>query len=117
MVDQGRERFLRTVVVPIVLGVMGGALLLVFASGGGGLARFLPSSDEGPSLMLEVGSCFVVDEQGRVLPERCSARNDGTVLAQVAEPEQCELLGAGERIAFTVIEARTFCLQDRVPQG
>jgi len=117
MVDQGRERFLRTVVIPIIVGVMAGTLLLVIASVGGLTSRLLPSSEEPLPALLEVGSCFVVDASGRVLPERCSAINDGTVLAQVTEPEACEQLGRGERIPFVEIDGRTFCLADRVPSS
>jgi len=116
MVDQSRERFLRTVVVPVVLGIMGGVLLLVLAVAGGLPGRLLPSPDVPVPAMLEVGSCFVVDASGRVAPERCTARNDGTVLAEVGEPESCELLGEGERVSFAVVEGRTFCLADR-PAG
>lgn len=115
MVDQGRERFLRTVVIPIVVGVMAGTLLLVVASAGGLVSRLLPGSDEPLPALLEVGSCFVVDASGRVLPERCSAINDGSVVAEVVEAEACELLGQGERVPFVVVEGRTYCLQDREP--
>ncbi len=113
MVDQGRERFLRTVVLPVVLGIMGGALLLVLAVASGLPGRILPEPDAPLPAMLEVGSCFIVDASGRVLPERCTARNDGTVLAEVVEPEACELLGDGERLSFTQVEGRTYCLADR----
>jgi hypothetical protein len=115
MVDQGRERFLRTVVIPIVVGVMAGALLLVLASAGGLVSRLLPGSDEPLPALLEVGSCFVLDASGRVLPERCSAINDGSVVAEVVEAEACQLLGQGERVPFVVVEGRTYCLQDREP--
>jgi hypothetical protein len=115
MVDQGRERFLRTVVIPIVVGVMAGTLLLVLASAGGLVSRLMPGSDEPLPALLEVGSCFVVDASGRVLPERCSAINDGSVIAEVVDAEACEQLGQGERVPFVVVEGRTFCLQDRVP--
>ena len=113
MVDQGRERFLRTVVLPVVLGIMGGALLLVLAVASGLPGRILPGGDEPPPAQLEVGSCFVVDANGRVLPERCTARNDGTVLAEVMEPEACELLAGDARATFTQVGPRTFCLADR----
>jgi len=113
MVDQGRERFLRTIVLPVVVGVMGGALLLVLAVASGLPGRLLPSSGEPLPALLEVGSCFVVDGSGRVTPERCTARNDGTVIAEVADAEACELLGGGERVPFAVVEGRTYCLQDR----
>jgi hypothetical protein len=113
MVDASRDRFLRTVVLPVVVGVMGGALLLVLAVASGLPGRLLPGQEEPPSVMLEVGSCFVVDEAGRVLPQRCTARNDGTVIAEVDDAESCELLGRGERVPFAIVEGRTFCLSDR----
>jgi len=113
MVDQGRERFLRAVVLPVVLGLMGATLLLVMGVASGLPGRVFPAAEEPPQVMLEVGSCFVVDGSGRVRPERCTARNDGTVLAQVIGPEVCELLGDGRKVPFTVVEGRTFCLADR----
>lgn len=111
------DRSLRTVVLPAVLGLSVGAVLLVIATLSGFAGRFLPATDE-PSLpvLLEVGSCFVVGPDGGVTPERCSARNDGTVVAEVVEPEACELLGTGDadvRLSFAVLEGRTFCLEDR----
>jgi hypothetical protein len=115
MVDQRRDRFLRTVVLPVVLGVMGGALLLVLAIASGLPGRLLPPSGESLPAMLEVGSCFVVDASGRVAPERCSARNDGSVIAEVVEAEACERLAEGARTPFAVVEGRTFCLLDRQP--
>jgi hypothetical protein len=113
MVDEGRERFLRSVVLPVVLGIMGGALLLVLAVASGLPGRLLPGSDEPLPAMLEVGSCFVVDASGRVAPQRCSARNDGTVLAEVIDPEACEAVTGGGPAPFAVVEGRTFCLLDR----
>jgi hypothetical protein len=113
MVDEGRERFLRTIVLPAVLGIMGAALLLVLAVSSGLAGRLLPADDAPSPVLLEVGSCFVVDESGRVLPQRCSARNDGTVIAEVIAPEGCEPLGEGERVPFVELEGRTFCLADR----
>ncbi len=113
MVDERRERFLRTVVVPVVVGVMGGALLLVLAVANGLPGRLLPSSDVPTTAILEVGSCFVTDDSGQVRPQRCSALNDGTVVAEVVESESCELLEEGARTPFAVVEGRTFCLADR----
>jgi len=48
-----------------------------------------------------------------VLPERCSARNDGTVVAEVADAEACELLAGGVTAPFAIVEGRVFCLVDR----
>ena len=117
MVDEGRERFLRSVVLPVVLGIMGGALLLVLAVASGLPGRLLPGSDEPLPAMLEVGSCFVVDASGRVAPQRCTARNDGAVVAEVSEPEACESLQGEGRAAFAVVGGRTFCLVDREDGG
>lgn len=114
------DRTLRTVGLPAVLGLAVGAVLLVIATLSGVAGRFLGTADDPPlPVLLEVGSCFVVGPDGRVTPERCTARNDGTVIAEVVEADACEQLGAGadaDRIAplsFTVIEGRTFCLEDR----
>jgi eukaryotic-like serine/threonine-protein kinase len=112
--EGAQDRTLRTVVLPVVLGLGVGALLLVVATLGGLTGRFLPASEE-PELprLLEVGSCFVVDASGRVLPERCSALNDGTVVAEVAEPEACERIAQGGPAPFALVEGRAFCLADR----
>jgi len=108
------DRTLRTIVLPAVLGLGVGALLLVIATVSGVAGRFLPTTVEAAlPPMLEVGSCFVVDEGGRVLPQRCSALNDGRVVAQVADPESCELLDPDGVVPFVVIEGRVFCLEDR----
>ncbi len=109
-----RERTLRGVVLPVVLGLTAGALLLVVATFGGVAARFLPDGDAELPRPLEVGSCFLLDGGGRVLPERCTAVNDGRVIAEVADVEWCELLGGGERVPFAVVDGRTYCLEDRV---
>jgi hypothetical protein len=114
MVDQVRERFLRTVVIPVVLGVMVASLLLVLVGSTGLVSRLMPGQEQPLPALLEVGSCFVVDESGRVLPERCSARNDGDVLAEVVDPEACEGLADATSVPFAVVEGRTFCLADRV---
>lgn len=108
------DRTLRTVVLPVVLGLGVGALLLVAVTLSGFAGRFLPG-DEVPALprMLEVGSCFVVDASGRVLPERCSALNDGTVVAEVVAPEACERIADGGSAPFALVEGRVFCLADR----
>jgi hypothetical protein len=54
-----------------------------------------------------------VDASGRVLPERCTARNDGTVLAEVVDAELCELIGGADRLALGEVDGRIFCLLDR----
>jgi hypothetical protein len=107
------DRMLRTVVLPVLLGLAVGALLVVVATASGVLARFLPDDTEQVPRMLEVGSCFVVDGLGRVLPERCTARNDGTVIAEVMDAEACERIGGGDRLALGDVEGRIFCLLDR----
>jgi hypothetical protein len=113
-VEERSDRTLRSVVLPVVLGLGVGALLLVIATVSGVAARFLPTVEQPePVRMLEVGSCFVVDAGGRVLPERCSARNDGTVVAEVADAEACELLAGGVTAPFAIVEGRVFCLVDR----
>ena len=63
--------------------------------------------------MLEVGSCFAVDESGRVQPASCAERNDGTVVAEVTDAVDCELLAGAGPASFTVIGGRTYCLADR----
>jgi hypothetical protein len=113
MVDQARERLLRTVVIPAVVGVMVASLLLVLVGSTGLVPRLMGGQEEPLPALLEVGSCFIVDEAGRVRPERCSARNDGDVLAEVVDPETCELLAEATSVPFAVVEGRTFCLADR----
>lgn len=117
-VEGAGDRTLRTVALPAVLGLAVGAVLLVIATLSGVAGRFLGTADEAPlPVLLEVGSCFVVGPDGRVAPERCTARNDGIVVAEVVAPDACELLGAGADddppLSFAVIEGRTFCLEDR----
>lgn len=71
-----------------------------------------PTSDALP--MLEVGSCFAVDESGRVEPASCTGHNDGTVIAEVTDAADCDLLGRdGPPTPFTVVDGRTYCLTDR----
>jgi hypothetical protein len=101
-------------VIPVVLGVMVASLLLVLVGSTGLVSRLMPGQDQPLPALLEVGSCFVVDASGRVLPERCSARNDGDVLAEVVDPEACERLADATSVPFAVVEGRIFCLADRV---
>jgi len=117
-VAASRDRTLRSVVLPAVLGLAVGAVLLVIATLSGVVGRFLPGTDT-PTVpaLLEVGSCFIVGPDGSVVPERCSARNDGRVVAEVVVADDCERLGpAGEGsdpLSFAVLAGRTFCLEDR----
>ena len=107
------DRLLRGVWLPVVLGVIGAALVVVLAVTSGLIGSLVPTAEPPAPVLLEVGSCFVVDDGGRVRPQRCSAVNDGDVVAEVDDAERCELLGEGEPLAFTVIDGRTFCLADR----
>ena len=111
--EDPNDRMLRAVVMPVLLGLTVGALLLVVATASGFLSRFLPGETEEIPRMLEVGSCFVVDAAGRVLPERCTARNDGLVVAEVVDAESCALIGEGDRLALGDVDGRIFCLLDR----
>ncbi len=85
-------------------------LLVVLAACGGTVG---PEADADG--MLQVGSCFVVDAGGAVVPAPCDVRNDGVVTAEVEDPQLCDLLSAGEPSAFAVVDGRTFCLRDARP--
>ena len=87
-------------------------LLAVIAVTAIGCGTGGPTSDVLP--MLEVGSCFAADVTGRVEPASCAGDNDGTVIAEVTDAADCDLLGRdGPPTPFAVVGGRTYCLADR----
>ena len=87
------------------------ALLIVLAAGCG----WAGGTDSDADLTLRVGSCFVIDAAGSVVPSPCDVRNDGVVTAEVEDVAMCGPLGPGGATAFAVVDGRTFCLTAGAP--